>query len=284
MHNILFSIGPFSLTLLGLFSLLGITAGFLIIRREAAQNGFDEGQLHSIGLVALISAIIGARLYYALVFAPEYFLTNPMKLLAFHEGGLSIQGGLLGGITGSLLYCRVQKLSFWQAADIFAPGIILGQAIGRIGCDVFGTPASRSFFWTVEVQGVNLHPVQIYESLLNYALFLLIWRLRGRTQRSGDIFLIYATGFAFNRFMVEFFRSNPQAFGPLTVAHAGSLFMAATALVILLYRRKTSPALSTAENAHTTGTTHYKRDSILIAFLASASLILYYLIHLVLLA
>ncbi|GAB6088469.1 prolipoprotein diacylglyceryl transferase [Spirochaeta dissipatitropha] len=283
MHNVLFSIGPFTLTLLGLFSALGMTAGLILVRRIAGQKAYDENQLLSIGLVAILSAIVGARLYYAIVFSPEYFLAHPMRIFAFHEGGLSIQGGLLGGIIGTVLYCRIRQYSFWQAADIFAPGIILGQAIGRIGCDVFGIPASRSFFWTVQVQGEYLHPVQIYESLLNYALFLLIWRLRDRTHRHGELFLIYAIGFAFNRFVVEFFRSNPQAYGQLTVAHAGSLVMAATALFIFLYRRKTTAAFSIVANKHTTRATSYGRDSILIALLASASVILYYLIHLVLL-
>ena len=244
MDNILFTIGPLSVTLLGVSSALGVLAGMYVTGREARRVGWDSDVISNAIFVVIAGALIGARVYYAVVFAPESFLANPLRLFAFHEGGLSIQGGLIGGMLGVAIYARAKRLSFWKTADIFAPGVILGQAIGRVGCDVFGIEASAGLPWAVSAGGPALHPVQLYESMLNYLLFLGLWSLRHRLRRNGDLFLVYVMAFAFNRFVVEFFRINPEALGLLTVAHVTSVAMFIVAAATFLARRM--PALRVA--------------------------------------
>lgn len=283
MHNALFSIGPFTITLLGLFSGLGILGGLWIVHREASRHHWNEDLLFTTALIGLVSAFLGARLYFALIFSPAYFFSSPMRIFALHEGGLSIQGGIIGGLIGVLAYCRIKRVSFWQTADIFAPGIILGQAIGRVGCDVFGVPASQSVWWAVPVQGQALHPVQMYESMLNYMLFLVLWRIRGKTRLNGEVFLVYIMAFAFNRFTVEFFRSNPQAFGPFTVAHAGSIVMLAAAASIFFLRRKHAGTAAVSAQQISAPVGSFAGAAAAIGALATVSVGMYYLIHLVLL-
>lgn len=237
MTNVLFRAGPFHITLLGVFSLLGIIAGLFVLRHESRRKGIPEDTVSNTVLIALFSAVVGARLYYAIAFAESGLLERVRLFLSFNRGGLSIQGALIGGVLGVAVYLRRRPPGFWRMADAAAPAIILGQAIGRIGCDVFGVVASERVWWAVRVAGQMLHPVQIYESMLNYMLFLVLWYLRGRTRREGALFLVYAIGFAFNRFVVEFFRTNPPAIGPLSVAHVTAIGMAVVALTALVIRR-----------------------------------------------
>ena len=286
MHNTLLQIGPFAVTLLGVFSVIGILAGLYVAKREAFRRDRDEALFHNLVLVALISAVAGARLYYALVFAPSYFLGDPLRILAFHEGGLSIQGALMGALAGVAVYCRFKRVSFWEIADIFAPGVILGQAIGRVGCDVFGVEASPWVWWAVDRGGTALHPVQLYESILNFLLFLGLWRLRGRTARDGELFLVYIIGFSLNRFAVEFFRVNPQAFGPFSVAHATSLAMIAVAAIVLIVRRASVSRSATEHRspqprseAETAAGLPSAGAPLVVALLTAASIATYYLIY-----
>ncbi len=287
MSNELFQIGPFHITLLGVFSLLGIVAGLVVLRHEARRKGYSAEIVDNTALVALISAIAGARLYYAFVFAQGGLVEGVRQFLAFNQGGLSIQGALIGGVLGAVIYLWGRSPGFWEIADVAAPAIILGQAIGRIGCDVFGVAAPGYARWAVQVGGRMLHPVQLYESMLNYLLFLLVWYLRGRTVRKGELFLVYITGFAFNRFVVEFFRTNPTAIGSLTVAHVTAVVMAATALAVLMVRRRW-PELGTDEPVGTAAADHLVsahrpaaggRAFILVPALMVVSILAYYGIY-----
>lgn len=242
MSNVLFQVGPFHITLLGVFSLLGLIAGLVVFRHEAHRKGIPGNVIENTALVTLLSALVGARLYFALVFAQGGFLASARQFLAFNQGGLSIQGALIGGMLGAVVYLWHRAPGFWRTADAAAPTIILGQAIGRVGCDVFGVQAPEYARWAVSVGGQMLHPVQLYESMLNYLLFMLIWFLRGRTRRDGELFLVYIAGFAFNRFVVEFFRTNPSAVASLSVAHVTALAMATIALSVLILRQRWAAA------------------------------------------
>lgn len=287
MPNALFEIGPFTVTLLGVFTALGVIGAMTVIGKEARRYGWETESVHSIILAAFFGGVVGARLYYAAVFAPEYFLSNPARILAFHEGGLSIQGALFGGLIAIVVYTRVKRLSFWKSVDILAPGMILGQAIGRVGCDVFGVEASERVWWAVEVAGRALHPVQLYESMLNYLLFLGLWAGRRYFRRGGEVFFVYLMGFAVNRFGVEFFRVNPSAIGPLTVAHVTSIAMFVGALAILALRRvlivhaagtQTEPGSAESDSSPTIPSPA-RSTVVVVAALMAVSILAYYLIH-----
>jgi phosphatidylglycerol:prolipoprotein diacylglycerol transferase len=194
----------------------------------------------NLGLYNIIVGIIGARLYYILVFNPTYYLNHPRDIVMIHQGGLSIQGALIAVILFSLIYVKQQGLFFWKVADTFAPAVILGQAVGRIGCDVFGIPMNKSFFWGVEINNQLFHPVQIYESLLNYILFMLLWSYRDRVKYDGQLFLYYLIGFSVNRGLVEVFRVNPIVLASFTVAHFTSLIIICGALIAMWHLNKQS--------------------------------------------
>ncbi|API90097.1 prolipoprotein diacylglyceryl transferase [Marinilactibacillus sp. 15R] len=233
----LFSIGHFSISLLGVTSALGMIIGLLLIQKEGERKRLDKDKLMDLGLYTVVFGILGARLGYIVFFDPVYYMENPMAVFRITQGGLSIQGAILVAGSFAFWFMKKKKMAVWKTADAIVPGVILGQAIGRVGCDVFGVPMSRNWPWGVMVGGELLHPAQLYEVALNYILFLIIWRRRQTAQFDGELFFIYVIGFAFNRFIVEFFRSNPLVIGSLSIAHVISLLIIVLGLLLLMFMR-----------------------------------------------
>lgn len=233
----LFSIGHFSISLLGVTSALGMIIGLLLIQKEGERKRLDKDKLMDLGLYTVVFGIIGARLGYILFFNLDHYLANPLDIFKISQGGLSIQGAILVAGSFAFWFMKKKKMAVWKTADAIVPGVILGQAIGRVGCDVFGVPMTRNWPWGVMVGGELLHPAQLYEVALNFILFLIIWRRRQTAKFDGELFFIYVIGFAFNRFIVEFFRSNPQAIGSLSIAHVLSLLIIVLGLLLLMFMR-----------------------------------------------
>jgi phosphatidylglycerol:prolipoprotein diacylglycerol transferase len=229
----IFSFGHYSINVFGMFISLGVIVGFLVAIREAKRKNYSIDTITDLILYAIIFGIVGARLYYVLVFNLDYYLSNPSKIIAVWDGGLSIQGALIGGGLVALIYSKFKKINLWRAADIMAPGIILGQAIGRVGCDVFGYAMKNEYFWGMLRNGQLLHPTQMYESMLNYILFGIVWARRKSVKYDGQLFFTYLIGFSINRFIVEFFRTNPVFIEPFSVAHATSLGLIIISIVAL---------------------------------------------------
>ncbi|MTI48535.1 prolipoprotein diacylglyceryl transferase [Sporosalibacterium faouarense] len=238
--KVLFNIGGFSIYMFGFFIALGMLAGYLVAMKEAKRRNYNVDTLVNFILYAIISGVLGARLYYVLVFNLDYYINNPIKILAFRDGGLSIQGALIAGIITTVVYAKVKKINIWKIADIVAPGIILGQGIGRIGCDVFGIEMIKEYFWGINLNGVLLHPAQIYEAVLNFILFGILWSRRKSIRYDGQLFFTYLIGFSINRFIVEFFRVNPIVIGPLTVAHVTSIVIIIISLIIMTKLKRKS--------------------------------------------
>ena len=227
----LFKIGGISIYLFGVAVAIAMVTGVLVMLREAKRKGLNEDSMWDLSLYTIIASLIGARLYYILVFDLSNYINNPTEIFHIQNGGMSIQGGILGGIIFAIWYTRKKKISFLKAADAFAPGIILGQAIGRVGCDVFGIPMQSQYPWGVMVNNQLLHPAQIYEMILDLILFIYLWRKREKIQYHGQLFIHYLIGFALNRALIEFVRENPIVFGSLTVAHVTSFVIIIIAII-----------------------------------------------------
>lgn len=268
----LFSIGPITINFFGFMIAVGILVAYCLIQKTAKDRLLDPDKVTSVGLVALLGGIIGARLAYALVYAPDYYLMNPIQLLSVHQGGLSIHGGIAGGLFAGWLAVRKYRFSVWMLADLFAPPLLLAQAIGRIGCDVFGKAVTSSIPWAIQFQGSLVHPAQMYEFLLNLSLFWWLWQRRKAQLVQGQIFFYYAIGFLLIRGFVEFFRTNPVVFGFLSVSHLLTILglMAALAVMVLIPRPKYD---CVTKQGFSLGT------AILLGLTAAGGLLLYYFIH-----
>lgn len=237
----LFSIGPFSIYLFGLMIAIGVLVGLYFFLKVAKKRGYDDKVLLDGVILSFIGGVIGARIIYVLVYNPSYYLSNPMDVFFIHNGGLSIHGGLLGGLLVGLLFMKKKKLPVLETLDMAAPFIILAQGISRIGCDVFGAPISSDAFWKINVDGEYFHPAQAYEFLLNYLLFGYLWLRLQSKHYHGQVILHYFIGFLIIRGIVEFARINPMIFGPFSVSHLMSFIGIIIALIFMNHLKKKNP-------------------------------------------
>lgn len=197
----------------GLFVALGLVAAGVVFAAEKRRRGIDDDRLWAIVGCALAFGAIGARV--------GTWLSDPGTSLWdwWDEGNRSVLSGLLGAWAGVHLGKRLTGYRP-STGDLFAPAVALAMAIGRLGCaltELPGTPTGGAWGMTVPdalaaaygvPAGVPLHPSLLYEAAFHAVAFAVLWRLRGRLARPGDLFVSYVAAYAPFRFAVEFVRGN----------------------------------------------------------------------------
>lgn len=260
LNRVFIQIGSLPIYWYGLIIATGVLIGLYIATREADKRGLHKDIIIDLLVFAIPIAILSARLYYVIMEADQYIGGPFWKVFAVWEGGLAIHGALIGAVLTAIVYSRVRKVSFWQLADIIAPSLILGQAIGRWGNfmnqEAHGGPVSEAAynnflqylpdFITNQmcINGVMYHPTFLYESVWNILIFILLILLRKYNPLRGVIFLTYVWTYSLGRFFIEEMRTDSlYVFGTsLQAARALSLVLIAAAIGIMIYRKKTGMA------------------------------------------
>ena len=253
MHPELFKIGPLTIHTYGVLVAAGFLLGLGLAVRQARKEGIPPNKIADLGFYILLSALIGSRLFYVIVNASHY-MRNPLDVFKVWEGGLVFYGGLLLTVPMVLWYVKKNDLGVWRIADLFAPSLAIGHAIGRIGCFYsgccYGKPA-EGLPWAVTftdpqclaLTGVPLHPTQLYESLGEFTIFFSLIILRRHKTFNGQLFMIYLILYSVLRFIVEFFRGDvARGFftSQISLSQGVSIlmFLVAAAGFIMLKRRK----------------------------------------------
>ncbi|NET45845.1 prolipoprotein diacylglyceryl transferase [Okeania sp. SIO2B3] len=237
---ILFELGPLAVRWYGLLIATAVLIGVTLSQYLAKRRHVNPDLLGDLVVWLVLAAIPGARLYYVL-FEWEQYQKNPIDMIAIWKGGIAIHGAIIGGAIAALIFARINKISFWQLADLVAPSLILGQAIGRWGnffnSEAFGSPTDLP--WKLYIpperrpsELVNFdyfHPTFLYESLWNLMvfgllLFLFFRDLRGRYRlKVGTLFLVYMAAYSSGRIWIEGLRTDSLMLGPLRIAQFVSL-------------------------------------------------------------
>ncbi|MCL4458970.1 MAG: prolipoprotein diacylglyceryl transferase [Chloroflexi bacterium] len=210
MYPLLFEYGPLVIRSYGVMIMLGIILGTFVALREGKRVGLLQTTILDFALYAVIAGIVGARLWHVANEWSTLYQDHPWEILAIWNGGLAIQGVVLGGIIVTVWYTKTHHLDFWRFADVGALGLILGQAIGRIGCTLngcsYGVPANLP--WSIYLAGRWRQPVQIYEFLADLAIFGLLWSLRRRKPFEGFLFLLYIISYSTVRITLDSLRAD----------------------------------------------------------------------------
>ena len=222
MYPVLLQFGNFELRSYGVMVALSFAIALWMSSKEAERKGLDPKLIQDFAVYGLLGGILGARIYFVLFSDPAYFLQNPWELLAVWHGGIGVIGSLIGGSLVAIWYCRKNNISFWRFGDILVPGIALGQTVGQLACllngDSYGRPTDLPWAITytdprsLAPLNIPLHPIEIYEMVAYFALFLLVWKTRTKYQSDGFTLFTYLFAYGFARFLVEFFRGNPAIF------------------------------------------------------------------------
>lgn len=267
-------IGPLTLNFYGLIIMFGVVAAAVLSYYQAKRRNLNTDVILDSLTWIVLGGVIGARLWH--IFTPpasmveqgittQYYLTHPLAAIAIWRGGLGIPGAVAGGALAFYLYSRKRGLKFGLWADIFAPGLALGQAIGRwgnfINQEVYGMPSNLP--WAIRIdpqhrlpefmQYETYHPLFLYESifnLLNMGFLLWISRKYADKFKDGDVFLTYLITYPIFRFFMEFLRLDNSYVGGINANQTLMIVIAllSTGFMVWRHRKSSDNQKDNAEN------------------------------------
>jgi len=239
-------IGPLTVYYYGVIIAFGLILAVLYGCKRSHEFGIKEDDVVDGVLWVTPFAIACARLYYC-IFSWEYYGKNPVEILYIWEGGLAIYGGVLGALTGVLVFCKIKKIKVTALLDLMLLGFLIGQRIGRWGNfmhrEAFG--AETEFFLRMGLLNsrngtvIYVHPTFLYESVWNAIGFVLLHFLSKRRRYDGQIALGYAAWYGLGRAFIEGLRTDSLWWGPFRVSQllaAVSCFGALITLLVLSFR------------------------------------------------
>jgi phosphatidylglycerol---prolipoprotein diacylglyceryl transferase len=259
MFPTLLRIGNFEITTFGLMMFLAFVAAGWVLSRQFRRYGLTDDAASSMVMAAAIGGIVGAKIYYAILFRDWHLL--------FTRAGLVWYGGLIGGLIACSLYIRAQRIDYFTAADAAAPALAIGYALGRIGCflvgDDYGRPTNawvgiafpkgsppttadelRHFGVAVDPSlppdaVLRVHPTQLYESAAALVMFVILMRAARKPHPKGRVFGLFLILMGIERFLVEIVRAKDDRFlGPFTIAQLISVILIIAGIVLAARRAR----------------------------------------------
>lgn len=249
MHQYLFFVGDFPIRAYGLILSLSIILATGVAYFLAKQDGRWHNHIVDIGIYSGIAGIVGARLWDVFFFDWAYYSHRLSEIFYVWQGGMAIQGGIVFGVGAGIIYARHHKIDILALADIVAPAIILGQAIGRcanlLNGDAFGAPTGGNFgiiypettlaYHTYGAQ--PLWPAEVWEGQIDFVIFALLLIFRAFPHAKGQAFSLYIMLYSLARFGLEFLRGDyaTPVFLSFTSAQTTSLVAFILALIFFIY-------------------------------------------------
>ncbi len=249
---IIFEVGPIVIRWYGLLIASAVLIGVSLSQYLAKRRGVNPDALADLAIWLVIGAIPCARIYYVLFEWQEY-AQRPEDIIAIWKGGIAIHGAIIGGTIATILFARLNRISFWQLLDLIAPSLILGQAIGRWGnffnSEAFGKPTNLPWklyiappYRPVEFfDSAYFHPTFLYESMWDIGVFILLlslffWGLKNYNRlKTGTLAAVYLISYSLGRVWIEWLRTDSLMLGPLKIAQVVSLSAIALGLLILAW-------------------------------------------------
>ena len=239
------SIGPLNIHWYGIIISLALLLGFSLAIYRSNKTSIPTEFFLDFFIIGIPISVIFARLYFV-IFNMNYYLQNPLAIIAVWQGGLAIHGAVIGGILVLIILTKRRKLSFFKVVDILAPALILGQAIGRwgnfINQEAYGGIVSESFINNFPnfiknqmfIEGNYHHPTFLYESIWNIIIFIiLIFLTKKKFTKDGDVFYSYLIGYSIGRFFIENMRTDSLMFLNMQVAQVISITLIIFGLVMI---------------------------------------------------
>ncbi len=266
LSRVFLELGPVDIYWYGIIIATGAYLGLWLAMRESERLGLKKDIFVDLVVFAIPAAIIFARIYYVIFEWDRYKNGSFIDMIAIWEGGIAIHGALIGAVITALIFAKVRNISFWHLADIAAPSILLGQAIGRWGNfmnqEAHGYAVSEGFYnnfmqylpdFIVQqmcIDGIMYHPTFLYESVWNILGVVFLLALRRFNPRRGEMFLSYVIWYSFGRYFIEGMRTDSlYIIANLRTAQVISILLIIGAVSLIMYRRTKNKA-----NVHYDGT------------------------------
>lgn len=265
MHPVIVKIGPLTIHSYGFMMVVAFYTCYFLLNKDLKRLGYQSKLASDIIFFAALGGVLGAKIYY-LIENLDRVLLDPVGMI-FSGAGLVWLGGLIGGMLGVSLVVWRNKLRWIVFADIVAPFLILGYAIGRVGCflvgDDYGFPThlpwglafpegippttyhnfQTQYPW-IDLNGfepglLRVHPTQLYEILLSMLIFAYLWKKRTAVKVTGSLFFTYFILVGIERLGIEFIRTNTRYLFSLTGAQWLALIMIGIGTYFLFHPVKT---------------------------------------------
>ncbi|GKX68687.1 prolipoprotein diacylglyceryl transferase [Inconstantimicrobium mannanitabidum] len=243
MRPILFSIGNLHLYSYGLMIAIGIIAAYLILDRNARKFNYNDDHIFNMTIITVIMGILGGKVFYLLTIS-KTLIKDPSIAYKDLGSGFVVYGAIIFGALSVYIYCRRKKWDVLAVLDLVAPGVVLAQGFGRIGCFLAGccygaeTKSKLSVVFpeqSLAPAGVHLYPTQIYSAIFDIALAIfLLWYLN-RKKINGVIFSLYLIIYSIGRFIIEFFRADDRGtVGALSTSQFIAIFTLILGIIVLV--------------------------------------------------
>ena len=254
----------------GVMTFVGVAVAVWLVARWGGREGMTVDSIYSVAVWALIGGVIGARILHVIDFWDEVYKDDLISVFSVWSGGIAIYGAIIGGFIGGALYIMIRNsswfLGIWRTvfpfmgeahkanlpgigrlADVTAPALLIGQAIGRVGDVINGEHFAKvtELPWGVIYTHPNspgifrppTHPAVGYELLFDLALFVAIWPLRNRLRPNGMFFALYLASYSIGRFFISFLREEfNEYFGALNEAQVVAIIVVLVTVPLLVWK------------------------------------------------
>ncbi len=250
MHPILFQIGSLKVYSYGFFIALAILAGTLWLMRKVERKGVSAQFVIDFVLLGTVAGIVGARLAYILLYDPGYYLSHPLQIFMLQQGGLAFYGTVLFCLVAAVIYLRVTKIPALAFLDLAAPSLMLGYAIGRIGCFFngccYGIPTNLPIGMVFPaVDDLPRYPTQLFSMAAGLLIFAILEMVSSRIRFRGQVVALLFILYGLTRSAIELFRENSTFWGGGAASLAAlGIALAGGVAYFYLARKNIDPASS----------------------------------------
>lgn len=212
MNPVAFTIFGLEVRWYGILIAIGVLVGIQVASSQIdGKRGLTKDNFLDFILIMLPIGVLFTRLYYVFFYNFEYYMANPSQILNLREGGLAIHGGIISGIIVGIIYSKIKGIKFLYLFDIVSPGLAIAQSIGRWGNfanqEAHGGPTDLP--WAINIDGVDVHPTFLYESILTFSIFLFLYfYVRKNKQFDGQMASLYMILYSIGRFFIEGLRTD----------------------------------------------------------------------------
>jgi len=236
-----FNIFGLEISFYGILMAIGFVLAFFLVRYLIKKRGeYSPDITLDLLLIIFPSSIIGARLYYIIFSGRSWSF---IEAISVWDGGLAIYGGIIGGLLAVVIYALIKKINILKLTDAIAPALILGQAIGRIGCYLSGccygievtNPSLMWFPLSTQIEGVWHLSTYFYESFWNFLGFIFLFIVYNKVKQNGLTTGIYLSFYGLGRFFIEGLRGDSLYIGRLRVSQILSIILFVIGVFLIVY-------------------------------------------------
>lgn len=231
------SIGNIDIYWYAIIISFAIIVGFIWAKVNDGKYNVKYDEVFDLSLFMIPIAIISARAYYV-IFNLDYYLKSPIEIFNLRNGGIAIYGALIGAVITIIIFCKIKKINMIDLMDYLAPIIPLSQAIGRwgnyINIEAYGRETTSFIKMQIIENGITkyVHPTFLYESIGNFILFFVLWKISKKRSFKGQIVCLYFIGYSFIRFFVEGLRTDSLMLGTIRISQLLSLILFLALLIV----------------------------------------------------